>query len=319
MIESNQMTLTAMYKAYLKYREMSGLKESTIFGLVQFHRDCNKHFPNQIYLTIDMVDIWIAKRDNETDGSNRSRIASIIGFLKFIHKRGWIDFEVPLVQKVKKANPIPHAFTEDELKNFFRACDELRDGPTLNVKLKKIEVPVFFRLLLSSGMRTTEGRLLKCKNVNLKTGVITIQHTKGYNEHIIVLHDTMRSLLVKYESVICHLVPGREYFFPAVNDKCHWNKWVFDCFREMWFKYNRAKTVPYALRHNYAIENINKWNNIGYEVHDKLVALSKSMGHSTLQSTLYYYSLVPKLHKVIEDLSGNMYNYLIPDLPDEED
>jgi integrase len=88
---------------------------------------------------------------------------------------------------------------------------------------------------------------------------------------------------------------------------------------EIWFKYNTVKTVPYALRHHYAIENINKWINVGYEMHDKLVSLSKSMGHSTLQSTLYYYSLVPKLHKTIEDLSGNTYNNLIPDLPDEED
>jgi integrase len=87
----------------------------------------------------------------------------------------------------------------------------------------------------------------------------------------------------------------------------------------VWFKYNTAKTVPYALRHNYAIENVNKWINAGYEVHDKLVALSKSMGHSTLQNTLYYYGLVPKLYKTIEDLSGDMYNRLIPDLPDEED
>lgn len=319
MSKNNQVTFNEMYNTYLKFRRMSGLKESTIFGLIQFHRDCNKYFPNQVFLAKEMVDFWVAKRDTETDFSNRSRIAPIIGFLKYIDNRDWIDFEIPELPKVKGKNPIPHSFTEDELKNFFQACDELDDGPTLNVKLKKIEGPVFFRLLFSSGIRTTEGRLLRCEDVNLKTGVITIRHTKGYNEHMIVLHDTMRSLMVKYDSVICHLLPDRKFFFPAVHDKCHWNQWVSNCFMEMWFKYNTTKTVPYALRHNYAIENINKWVNVGYEVHDKLVSLSKSMGHSNLQNTLYYYSLVPKLHKTIEDLSGNTYNHLIPDLPDEED
>jgi integrase len=180
-------------------------------------------------------------------------------------------------------------------------------------------VPVFFRLLFSSGMRTTEGRLLKREDVNLRTGVISIRHTKGYNEHMAVLHETMLSLLVQYDSVICRLLPDRQFFFPAVHDKCHWNQWVSDCFREMWFKYNTAKTVPYALRHNYAVENINKWTDTGYEVHDKLVSLSRSMGHSTLQNTLYYYCLVPRLYKTVEDLSGDTYNHLIPDLPDEED
>jgi len=114
MNESKSMIFDEMYNSYLKFRKMSGLKESTIFGLIQFHRDCNKYFPNQIYLTKEMVDSWIAKRDTETDFSNRSRIAPIIGFLKFINGRGWIDFEVPELPKVKSKNPIPHAFTEDE-------------------------------------------------------------------------------------------------------------------------------------------------------------------------------------------------------------
>ena len=83
-----------------------------------------------------MVDSWITKRDTETDFSNRSRIAPIIGFLKFINSRGWIDFEIPELPKVKSKKPIPHAFTEDELKNFFLACDELEDGSTLNVTEK---------------------------------------------------------------------------------------------------------------------------------------------------------------------------------------
>ena len=319
MKESNMMTFDEMYDSYLKYRKMSGLKESTVFGLVQFYRDCNKYFPDNIYLTKEMIDFWFAKRETETDSSNESRIAPVARFLKHINDRGWIDFEIPVPPKTKRIKPIPHTFTEDELKNFFRACDELKDGPTLNVKLKKIEVPVFFRLLFSSGIRTTEGRLLRCEDVNLKTGVISIRQTKGYNEHMVVLHDTMLSLLIEYDSIISRLLPGRKFFFPAVLDKCHWNQWVSDRFSEMWFKYNTEKTVPYALRHNYATENINKWTNFGYEVHDKLVSLSRSMGHSLLQNTLYYYSLVPKLYKTIEDLSGNTYNNLIPDLPDEED
>jgi integrase len=316
---SVRMTFDDMLNAYLKYRKQSGLKESTIFGLIQFHRDCKKQFSGETNLTESMIGRWCAKRQTETVASNRSRIYPVIGFLRYVQARGWLDFDIPDLPKVKRNNPVPHAFTEEELQNFFRACDELPDGRTMNVKLKKIEVPVFFRLLFSSGIRTTEGRLLRKENVNLQTGVIAVRYTKGYNEHIVVLHDSMKNLLVRYDNVIGRLMPNRKYFFPAVHDKCHWNQWVSDEFSEMWFKYNTAKTVPYALRHNYAIENINKWSNTGYEIQDKLVALSKSMGHSTLQSTLYYYSLVPKLYKTIEELSGDTFNRLIPDLPDDEE
>ena len=96
---SKRMTFDDMHDSYLKFRKMSGLKDSTIFGLIQFHRDCNKCFPNQIYLTIEIGDFWIEKRDTETDFSNRSRIAPIMGFLKFIDGRGWIDFEIPAIAK----------------------------------------------------------------------------------------------------------------------------------------------------------------------------------------------------------------------------
>lgn len=57
--------------------------------------------------------------------------------------------------------------------------------------------------------------------------------------------------------------------------------------------------TAYALRHNYAIENINGWTDYGFNFNDKLLYLSKSMGHSVIESTKYYYSLVPRLADVL--------------------
>jgi integrase len=312
-------TFKEMLDIYLKFREVSGLKKSTTFSVVQFYRDCNKRYPESKYLTQQMVDWWCAKRNTEKAISNRSRINPIIAFLLFVEQRKWTDLKIPKAPHVRTKSYIPHSFSEKELKNFFRACDEIKEGIPIQVKLRVIEVPVFFRLLYSSGIRTTEARLLRKDDVDLQNGVINIRHTKGYNEHRIVLHDTMSELLVRYDNAISKLMPGRNIFFPSCKDKCHWNIWVYKQFNELWYKYNDAKTVAYSLRHNYAVENINKWTNCGFEIHDKLVALSKSMGHSTLASTMYYYSLVPKLAGIIENLSGESYNKLIPDLPNDEE
>ena len=308
-----------MLDMYLKFRKVSGLKKSTTFSLVQFYRDCNKRYTESKYLTQEMIDWWCGKRNTEKPISHRSRIYPIISFLQYAEQRKWIDLKVPKVPHARPNTHIPHAFSEKELKNFFKACDEIKDGAPIQVKLRKIEVPVFFRLLYSSGLRTTEARLLRKKDVNLQNGVVNVRYTKGYNEHRVVLHDTMRALLVRYDNAMSKLMPDRKIFFPSREDKCHWNIWVYQQFNELWYKYNDAKTVAYSLRHHYAIENINKWTNRGFEVHDKLVALSKSMGHSTLTSTMYYYSLVPKLAGIIENLSGESYNEIIPDLPNDEE
>jgi len=308
-----------MLDMYLKYREASGLKRSTTFSLIQFYRDCSNRFPENQYLTQKMIDWWCAERDTEKPISHRSRIYPIISFLRYVEQRKWIDLKVPKIPQAKPNNPIPHAFSDNELKNFFKACDEIKGGSPIQVKLRKIQVPVFFRLLYSTGLRAIEARLLRRKDVNLQSGVIDIRHTKGYNEHRIVLHDTMREVIVRYDKAMSKLMPDRKIFFPNHADKCHWNIWVCHQFNELWYKYNNVKTVPYSLRHNYAIENINNWTNHGFEVHDKLVALSKSMGHSTLMSTMYYYCLVPKLAGIIENLSGESYNEIIPNLPNDEE
>ena len=307
-----------MLDRYLQFREVSGLKKSTIFFLVRFYRDCNKRYPGIEYLTQEMIDWWSAKRNTESTLSHSSRIYPLITFLKYAVQRNWIDLQIPVVPPIKHHARIPHAFSENELKNFFKACDEIKDGAPIQVKLRKMEVPVFFRLLYSSGLRTTEARLLRKKDVDLQNGIINVRYTKGYNEHRVVLHDTMRELLVRYDKAVSKLMPDRNIFFPSREDKCHWNIWVYQHFNELWYKYNEQKAVAYSLRHNYAVENINQWTNHGYEVHDKLVALSKSMGHSTLKSTMYYYSLVPKLAGIIENLSGESFNKIIPDLPDYE-
>ena len=80
------------------------------------------------------------------------------------------------------------------------------------------------------------------------------------------------------------------YFFPARNNSFHDNSWVSDNFRKIWKNVSPCHAVPYALRHHYATTNINNWINRGMDFNSKLLYLSKSMGHSVIESTAYYYS-----------------------------
>jgi integrase len=97
------------------------------------------------------------------------------------------------------------------------------------------------------------------------------------------------------------MYPDRAYFFPArkKNGGFHTAAWVQRNFNELWRQQNSANAVPYELRHNYAIENINGWIDAGFDFSAKLLYLSKSMGHSVIESTKYYYSLVPRLANVL--------------------
>jgi hypothetical protein len=55
----------------------------------------------------------------------------------------------------------------------------------------------------------------------------------------------------------------------------------------------------------------------GFGFDAKLLYLSKSMGHSKLESTRYYYSLVPGLADILKDRTAETFNSIIPEADDE--
>lgn len=67
------------------------------------------------------------------------------------------------------------------------------------------------------------------------------------------------------------------------------------------------------MRHNYAIENVNSWGCDAYEFNGRLHYLARSMGHRTMESTLYYYSLVPGLADTIREKTEAGFNSIVPE------
>lgn len=65
--------------------------------------------------------------------------------------------------------------------------------------------------------------------------------------------------------------------------------------------------------------NINQWAGYGFGFHDRLVSLSKSMGHTTLESTRYYYSIVPGLSEIIKEQTESSSDWMMPEVPADEE
>ena len=65
--------------------------------------------------------------------------------------------------------------------------------------------------------------------------------------------------------------------------------------------------------------NIMSWEDDGFAFHEKLQALSKSMGHSTVKATLYYYNLIPRLADKLRLKTESGFNEIVPKVWDEED
>ena len=129
----------------------------------------------------------------------------------------------------------------------------------------------------------------------------------------------MCELMRRYDETINLIIPERVFFFSATQTTCLDGSWVTRQFHINWDKANPSiDAVPYDLRHNYAIQNINSWIDKGFEFDSKLHYLCHSMGHSTIQSTLHYYSLVPYLADIIYTKTNKELDEMIPEICYEE-
>lgn len=286
-----------------------------------FDHYCRNNWPEESDLKQEMIDEYCKKSGVAAVQTVRIRAIYVNHFLRFMSKREFSHLQTVEVPKDMESTYIPHAFTEEELHLFFQACEHVvkdryfKTDP-VHARNLKMTIPVIFRLLYSTGMRTIEARLLKTEDVNLETGVISIRKSKGHGQHYVVMHDSMLELMKIYNTSIAKLYPNRQYFFPGKAEKPNPNYWLETYFKRAWYSFSNEKAVPYEFRHNYAIVNINSWIGTGFETYDKLYYLSKSMGHCDVESTKRYYSLTPAIADILDECDTG--DDLIPEVKYEE-
>ena len=279
-----------------------------------FDRHCTAANPDADELTQEMIDSWCSRRETESAASCRSRCGIARRFAAWAFGRGLTDAVLPDMPRGASQPYVPHAFTKEELARFFAACDSDVAGNKRR-EICKVQCAAFFRLLYSSGVRTIEARHLKRCDVDLEDGVLNVRKSKGGDQHYVALHPTMAEVLRAYDAAAERLQPGREWFFQSSKGGGHLGcSWVDWNFARLWRAAGgeAGAAVAYDLRHQYAVENILSWDCDAFEAHDRLLWLSKSMGHRHLSSTLYYFSVTPALADKLLALTGDDMDRILP-------
>ena len=308
--------------AFVAYRVASGRWcGSGAKYLRAFDRHCAAIDPDAGEATQEMIDSWCARRETESAASCRSRSGIARRFVAWARDRGLTGAVLPEMPKAPYQPYVPHAFADDELARFFAACDTGLGGSKQQA-ICNIQCAAFFRLLYSSGIRTIEARSLMRDDVDLDEGVLDIRKSKGGDQHYVALHPSMAGILGEYDAAAERLQPGRKWFFQSSKGggrlSCSWVDWNFD---RLWRMAggDAGSAVAYDLRHQYAVENILSWDCGAFEAHDRLLWLSKSMGHRHLSSTLYYFSITPALADKLLELTGEDMGRILPDVWEVDD
>lgn len=312
--------LATQIESFWKYRQISQIANATcLSNLKNLDRFCIANYPKESTITEAIAYSWCERRPQETNSSCNKRISIMRKFLLFLYRSGLQKSQITLLSLRRTPSVyLPHFFSLEELKTFFNKCDEYPQGVTIAQKHKALAVPVFFRLLYSSGLRTCEARKLTVRDIDLDTGKIAVINTKGTYDHYIVLHPSMLEMMREYHSCMEKMLPERKYFFCFREHEYYSTTWVSHTFKTIWDSCGFSHAVAYDLRHCYAITNINQQVEDMQEFSARFMCLSRSMGHASVESTRHYYSLFPDYYPRIIELSTVTCNDIIPEVNDEE-
>ena len=286
-----------------------------------FSNFCIENYPDKEILTQEIAMHWAERRQNEHVNGLLRRITPVRQLAKYMIGIGIEAYVIPPGIPGKQIRYIPHIFTQQELRAFFRETDRCQ----INSRslARHLVIPVFFRMLYCCGLRCSEARLLKVEDVDLQNGKLTIWQSKGNKDRVVMMSEELVSLCRIYHTKVSQIQPDRIIFFPNRYGKCYARRIIDYWFNLFWKITGMAQTSSgnrprvYDFRHGFAVNRLNLWVQEGKDLNAYLPYLSMYMGHAHLKETDYYLHFVPEFFPLFKEKTREKCAHLIPEVGDE--
>ena len=135
----------------------------------------------------ELCDLWCRKRTYETVTNQASRVSIMRVFCRYLNDIGIPAYTPPKGITRKRSRYDAHIYTDKELQSFFEAVDKSQSVPD-SCPYRADVMPVFFRILYTSGMRVSELRLARIRDINFGEGYITVHEAKNHKERYVPIH-----------------------------------------------------------------------------------------------------------------------------------
>jgi integrase len=162
---------------FIELKQSIGYKYITeAENLRRFDAFTLQKYRHSTVLSKEIILDWCKKKTYEAQANQGARVSIIRQFCKYLENIGAAAFIIPKGYYPKEKQYSPYIYTEDELKRFFAETDKCRHSSQF--PYRHMIMPVFFRMLYTCGLRVSEARLLKVSEVDLSTGILTINQSK---------------------------------------------------------------------------------------------------------------------------------------------
>jgi integrase len=191
----NQPTLQSRVRQYLRERRRLGFQLRSMGGALRsFARQVDK-LENPGPLTVELMAEW-ARRDRAHSDDPRTWARRLKILRPFTR---WLQQFEPRTEVPDDAifgriggRLTPHIYSEQEIVDLLAAARHLRPD------LRGATYEALFGLLAATGLRVSEAVRLRTSDVDLKTGMLTVQRTKFAKSRQVPLHPSVVEALRRY-------------------------------------------------------------------------------------------------------------------------
>ena len=194
---------------YKYFTEAANLKRFDTFTLEKF---CSANA-----LTKKIVMEWCSKKPYEKQENLCARASTIRQLAIYIDNLGVDAYVIPKNYFKSGERYVPHIYTDDELKRFFQETEKCHY--CCECPYRHLIMPILFRMIYSCGLRVSEARLLKVKDVDLHSGILTINHSKKDNSRLVPMTDEFTKKCRIYSKYVHKYSDVERYYFPLIYDR----------------------------------------------------------------------------------------------------
>jgi integrase/recombinase XerD len=247
-----------------------------------------------------VVTRWVAR----IDGRKANTVASEFGVVRqlclFRRRSDPLGF-VPdhAIAPVKELAFVPYIFTRKEVLALVAAATRCECGRIWGAMLRTLCL-----VLYCTGMRLGEAVRLRIVDVDLRQGILSVQHSKGRSRILPIRADLVEEIghyLRRRKQVLDDSgIDAAELFVrrdgSALTLRAA-SEALRRLLRDLGLKppVGRIGARPYEFRHAFAVHRLTEWAVEGVDVHAKLPWLSAYLGHLNVLGTEVYLKATPQL------------------------
>lgn len=323
---------SASCKKFIDYKRSLGFKicEPYCHRLWEMDKYFSEYLPEdkELSITKDMVEVYVALRENESVKTQHLRMSTVRQFALFMNRIGYNFYVYPETAFVQiKEDFIPYILTHDEVGKLAEVVDQILYSP--RYPRQHLVYPMLFRMLYGCGLRLNEALSLKVQDLDMVQGLIFLSNTKNQGQRLVPMSDSLQRYCRKYILAMEFGEGYDGYFFPSgyrnSNSTDHLSG-TAAYFRLRGFMnqagiYKEDGKPPrvHDLRHTFAVHSLEKMVSEGRDIYCALPTLSTYLGHRGIESTEKYLRLTKESFESVVNGMATYYDNVLPEVSHDKE